>query len=103
MASSFDQPSQVSVLPPSHWADRLNNVIRVGSQNSSDGAPLRRNNFDEKLSGAKRIWDNYVWAPRKLWSLLLESGALFRRAVDFIALAFPRGFLKSPLGFRALA
>jgi len=34
---------------------------------------------------------------------LLESGGLFRRAVDFIALAFPRGFLKSPLGFRALA
>ena len=72
----------------------------VVSQNSSE---LRRNNFDEKLSGAKRIWDNYVWAPRKLWSLLLESGALFRRAVDFIALAFPQGFLKSPLGFRALA
>jgi hypothetical protein len=28
-------------------------------------------------------------APGKLWSLLLESGALFRRSVDFISLAFP--------------
>ena len=29
-------------------------------QNSSDGAPSRRDNFDEILSEAKRIWDNHV-------------------------------------------
>jgi hypothetical protein len=32
----------------------------VVRQNSSDGASFSRNNFDEKLSGAKRIWDNHI-------------------------------------------